>query len=153
MRSYNNFIYKLIIRYKSMRRSETKQRRKKTKQTRKYKRKMKGGEKDAEKLMELLKRRSLGDISINDDEIYNLMNRIKNDNELYDAIYKLKKHLSDEEKELVAKNAYFFQEADPSKVKRFPLCNYGQKCTRLNPVHQLSHTFSHPATLIAEAIL
>lgn len=113
--------------------------------------KMKGGENDAEKLIELLKRRSFGDLSVEDEEIYSLMNTIKNDNELYDAIYKMKKQLSNDEKDLFAKNAYFFQE-DPSKVKRFSRCKFLPNCNRQNQIHHLSHTLNHPATLIAEAI-
>lgn len=38
-------------------------------------------------------------------------------------------------------------------VKEFPLCEYGKRCKRQNILHKLSHTFHHPASFIAEAII
>lgn len=125
---------------------------KKTMRKRTKKQKIKGGSGERE-VMELLKRKSFGDEEVKDADIYALLNQVKNDDELYDAIFKINRQLTTpDQKDAFIQTAYFFQE-DPYKVSnRFPRCRFLPNCRRANPIHQLSHTYTHPATLIAEAI-
>ena len=140
-----------------MRRTMRKTMRKRTKRramrkTRTKKQKIKGGSGERE-VMELLKRKSFGDEEVKDADIYALLNQVKNDDELYDAIFKINRQLTTpDQKDAFIQTAYFFQE-DPYKVSnRFPRFRFLPNCRRANPIHQLSHTYTHPATLIAEAI-
>lgn len=106
-----------------------------------------------EELMELMRKKSMGDTSINNDILINLLKQVKNDDKLYDAIYEInKKLLTIEEKEAFKGVALNLQEDAYYSVKEFPLCEYGKRCKRQNILHKLSHTFHHPATFIAEAI-
>ena len=133
-------------------RKRTKKTMRKTMRKRTKKEKIKGGSGERE-VMELLKRKSFGDEEVKDADIYALLNQVKNDDELYDAIFKINRQLTTpDQKDAFIQTAYFFQE-DPYKVSnRFPRCRFLPNCRRANPIHQLSHTYTHPATLIAEAI-
>ena len=106
-----------------------------------------------EELMELIRKKSMGDTSIKNDMLINLLKQVKNDDKLYDAIYEInKKLLTLEEKEAFKGVALNLQEDAYYSVKEFPLCEYGKRCKRQNILHKLSHTFHHPSTFIAEAI-
>ena len=106
-----------------------------------------------EELMELIRKRSMGDTSITTDMLINLLKKVKNDDKLYDAIFNInKKLISLEEKEAFKNVALNLQEDAYYSVKEFPLCEYGPRCKRENILHKLSHKFHHPATFIAEAI-
>ena len=137
---------------KTMRKTMKKTMKKTMRKTRTKKQKIKGGSGERE-VMELLKRKSFGDEEVKDADIYALLNQVKNDDELYDAIFKINRQLTTpDQKDAFIQTAYFFQE-DPYKVSnRFPRCRFLPNCRRANPIHQLSHTYTHPATLIAEAI-
>lgn len=137
---------------KTMKKTMRKTMRKRTKKTIRKTKKIKGGTGERE-VMELLKRKSFGDTEVKDADIYALLNQVKNDDELYNAIFKINRQLTtQDQKDAFIQTAYFFQE-DPYKVSnRFPRCRFLPNCRRANPVHQLSHTYTHPATLIAEAI-
>ena len=112
----------------------------------------KGGKGEAE-VLELLKRKSFGDETIADDEIYALLEQVKNDKELYDAIFKINRQLkTQDQKDAFIHTAFLFQELPGRLHNRFPDCRFLPNCTRDNIVHKLSHTVKHPATLIAEAI-
>ena len=106
-----------------------------------------------EELMELMRKKSMGDASINNDMLINLLKQVKNDDKLYHEIFNInKKLLTLEEKEAFKSVALNLQEDAYYSVKEFPLCEYGKRCKRQNILHKLSHTFHHPATFIAEAI-
>ena len=106
-----------------------------------------------EELMELIRKKSMGNTLINNDMLINLLKQVKNDDKLYDAIFDInKKLLTIEEKEAFKGVALNLQEDAYYSVKEFPLCEYGKRCKRQNILHKLSHTFHHPATFISEAI-
>lgn len=106
-----------------------------------------------EELMELIRKKSIGDTKITNDQLIHLLKQIKNDDKLYDAIFNINKKLvTIEEKESFKDVALTLQEDAYYSVKEFPLCEYGPRCKRQNILHKLSHTFHHPATFIAEAI-
>ena len=106
-----------------------------------------------EELMEIIRKKSIGDTSINNDVLINLLKQVKNDDKLYDAIFNInKKLLTLKEKEAFKGVVLNVQQDAYYSVKEFPLCEYGKRCKRQNILHKLSHTFHHPATFIAEAI-
>jgi hypothetical protein len=106
-----------------------------------------------EELMELIRKRSIGDTTITNDALIHLLKQVKNDDKLYDAIFNInKKLISLEEKEAFKNIALNLQEDAYYSVKEFPLCEYGPRCKRQNILHKLSHKFHHPGTFIAEAI-
>ena len=106
-----------------------------------------------EELMELIRKRSMGDTTITNDVLIHLLKQVKNDDKLYDAIFNInKKLISLEEKEAFTNVALNLQEDAYYSVKEVPLCEYGSRCKRQNILHKLSHKFHHPATFIAESI-
>ena len=142
---------KRIYKRRNTKRRHTKRRHTKRRHT---KRILRGGNPTKEEeLMELIRKRSMGDTIITNVTLVHLLKQIKNDDNLYEAIFNInKKLISLEEKEAFKNIALNLQEDAYYSVKEFPLCEYGSRCKRQNILHKLSHKFHHPATFIAEAI-
>ena len=121
---------------------------------RRTKRIFRGGELNtSEKLMDLIKRKSMGDVSISNRTLIDLLKDVKNDEELYNAIFDINKKLFTlKNKEDFTNVALELQEDASYELKEFPLCKYGKRCKRTNILHGVSHTFRHPATFIVESI-
>lgn len=116
-----------------------------------------GGENNADKLMDLLYQQAIEKKNIDDDDIYLLFNSIQNNDELYNSIYEMNRklrNLGPDSIKLFIQNVYRFQEL-PQLVKDLKPCKFHakRKCKRDNIIHLQSHTFLHPATLIAQSLL